>query len=160
MEIFIFYNKKILNFQLYSCYKVGKENNKRDSVVYLFYYIPMNIIQKHINHCVLYVLLIIVITKICPLNDSKNITNTTFNSTKNTVVIPHHEHPKNADSKTLTDVEIENDDETPDYEFTFHFHQLAVNQLSIGLFTLRSDTFYTHLIPKVYLTLFTPPPEV
>lgn len=120
----------------------------------------MNIFQKHINHYVLYVLLIIVITKICPLNGLENITNTIFNSTNNTVVIPHHQHPKNVESNTLTDVEIENDDETPDYEFTLHFHQLAVNQLSISLFTLRSNTFYTHLIPKVYLTLFTPPPEV
>lgn len=160
MRVFIFYIKKILNFQLYSCYTVGEENNKRDSIVYLFHYIPMNIFQKHINHYVLCVLLIIVITKICPLDNSKNITNTIFNSTKNTGIFPHHEHPKNVEINTLIDVEIEDDDETPDYEFTLHFHQLTVNQISIPLFTLRLNTFYTHFIPKVYLTLFTPPPEV
>lgn len=119
----------------------------------------MNILRKHINYYVSYVLLIIVITKSCPLNDFKNITNSTFNSTKNTSIAPYTPDKNPIDFSDLTDVEMEEDDETPDVDFAYELTSILLTLPSFALPPNSLTTFQSTRIPNGYLTLYTPPPE-
>ena len=119
----------------------------------------MNILRKHINYYVSYVLLIIVITKSCPLNDFKNITNSILNSTKSTWIYPATQDKNATDSNTLAEVEIEEDDETPDLEFTCELASILLDFPSFSFPPNYLATFQSTHIPNGYLTLYTPPPE-
>lgn len=119
----------------------------------------MNILRKHINYYVSYVLLIIVITKSCPLNDFKNITNSIFNSTKDTSIIPDTQDKNPIDFSDLTDVAIEEDDEITDVDFAYELTDIVLTLSSCSLPPDHLITVQSTRIPNVYLTLYTPPPE-